>query len=152
MVLKREVVERRLEELDRILEELSRHRDASLEEYRSDLSLQWIVERGLLAAAGVVFDVSDHVLSGHFGEHAETYEGSLRLLHERGVIDSELYDLLDGLGGFRNVLVHRYLDIDPEEVYSHYETAFEAFPRFATRVLGWMDRIGDRENEEQESP
>ncbi len=40
MVLKREVVQRRIEELDTTLARLSRHRDVSLEDYRNDPDLQ----------------------------------------------------------------------------------------------------------------
>lgn len=148
MVLKREVVERRLEELDRILGELEKHRGVPPEEYRSDLGLQWLVERGLLAAAGVVFDVADHVLAGHFGDHTDTYEESLARLNERDVIDDELYGRLEGLGGFRNVLVHRYLEIDPDEVLRHYRNGFDVFTSFATQVLAWMERTLDRNDTE----
>lgn len=47
MVLKREVVERRLEDLDWTLQRLARHRDVDLDTYEADPDLQWIVERGL---------------------------------------------------------------------------------------------------------
>jgi len=60
LVLKREVLERRLKELDRIVAELRRHPIESLEGYRGDLGRQWILERGLITAAGIVLDVADH--------------------------------------------------------------------------------------------
>lgn len=145
MVLKREVVERRLEELDVILEELAKHRGVDPEAYARDLGLQWKVERGLLAAAGVVFDVADHILAGHFGEQAETYEESLSLLRDRDVLSPSLYDRTKGLGGFRNVLVHRYLDIDPNEVLSHLDRAFDVLPAFAREVMDWLDEVPDEE-------
>lgn len=141
MVLKREVIERRLGELDRTLERLGRHRDVSLEAYRQDLDLQWIVERGLLNAAGLVFDVGDHILSGHFGRHADTYQESLDGLHEEGVISTDLHRDLRGLGGFRNILVHGYLEIDPDEVHRHFRTSFDVFSRFAREVLAWLTRV-----------
>lgn len=141
MVLKREVVERRLAELDEILAQLATSRGTSGEALRGDLGLRWSVERGLIAAAGVVFDVADHVLSGHFGKHAEGYETSLEALRDRSVISDELYERIRGLGGFRNVLIHRYTSIDPDLVAQHLEDAFEVFPGFAREVMGWMDSI-----------
>jgi len=141
VVLKREVVQRRLEELDWTLQRLSRHRGVDPEDYRNDPDLQWIVERGLLLAAGLVFDVADHVLSGHFGRHPETYQASLDGLSEEGVISSALHEKLHGLGGFRNLLVHEYLELDPKEVLGHLERAFGVFPAFAREILGWMDDV-----------
>ena len=78
MVLKREVVERRLEELDTTLERLSRHRHVSFDEYGSD------------------------PLSGHFGRHSETYQASLDGLNEEHVIPRDLHEDLEGMGGFRD--------------------------------------------------
>lgn len=144
MVLKREVVERRLAELDEILEQLATYRGATGETLRKDLGLRWSVERGLIAAAGVVFDVADHVLSGHFGKHAEGYEASLEGVHDRKVISDGLYERIRGLGGFRNVLIHRYASIDPALVAEHLEDAFEVFPGFAGEVLEWMDSVEER--------
>lgn len=142
MVLKREVVQRRLEELDTTLARLSRHRDVSLEDYRNDPDLQWIVERGLLNAAGLVFDIADHVLSGHFGRHSETYQASLDGLYEERVIPRDLHEDLEGLGGFRNLLVHEYVELDSAEVHRHFQTAFQVFPRFASAVLAWLEEMG----------
>lgn len=135
------MVERRLEELDRTLERLSRHRDVSFEEYRNDLDLQWIVERGLLNAAGLVFDIADHLLSGHFGHHSETYQASLDGLYEEHVIARDLHEDLEGLGGFRNLLVHEYLELDSAEVHQHLQAAFRVFPRFASAVLAWLEEM-----------
>src|SRR5437879_899614 len=41
------------------------------------------------------------------------YEDITRLLSDRRVISSELAVRLKGLGGFRNILVHDDLDVDP---------------------------------------
>lgn len=143
MVLKREVVERRIEELDTTLERLSRHRDVSFEDYQNDPDLQWIVERGLLNAASLVFDIADHVLSGHFGRHSETYQASLDGLHEERVIPRDVHEDLEGLGGFRNLLVHEYLELDSAEVHQHLQAAFRVFPRFASDVLAWLEKVDE---------
>lgn len=143
MVLKREVVERRLEELDETLERLARHRDVNLDEYRNDPDRQWIVERGLMNAAALVFDMADHILSGHFGRHAETYQASLDGLHEEGVLSAALDRDLRGLGGFRNLLVHDYIELDVAEVHRHFQQAFAVFPRFAREVLEWLPAVAE---------
>lgn len=143
MVLKREVIERRLEELDATLGRLARHRDVSYEDYRSDPDLQWIVERGLLNAASLVFDIADHVLSGHFGRHSDTYQASLDGLHDERVIPHELHEELEGLGGFRNLLVHEYIELDSAEVHQNFQAAFQIFPRFASAVLTWLREMDE---------
>jgi len=110
MMLRREAVEGRLKELDEILQELGKHQEATLEEIREELGRRWILERGLIAASSAIFDIADHILAGHFGHYADTYEESLASLHAKGVISDGVYSQIQGLGGFRNILVHRYLD------------------------------------------
>jgi uncharacterized protein YutE (UPF0331/DUF86 family) len=139
MVLRREAVEKRLKELDEILKELDKHRKVDLETLRGDVGQRWIIERGLIAAATIVFDVADHILAGHFGVYAETYEESLGILKDRAVISEELYQNIKGLGGFRNILVHRYLDINPDEVFESFQKGLVVFPAFAREILAWLD-------------
>lgn len=142
MVLKREVVEERFKELDRILRELDRYRGVSTEVIGAELSQRWIIERGLIAAATLIFDIADHILAGRYGIYAETYEGALRSLRDQRVISGGLYDRIRGLGGFRNILVHRYTAIDPLEVHQSFHRALETFPIFAREVLSWLNTEG----------
>lgn len=62
-----DLIEGRLKELDQVLTELSRYRNVAREQFRADLSQRWIIERGLIAAASIIFDVADHILAGHYG-------------------------------------------------------------------------------------
>jgi uncharacterized protein YutE (UPF0331/DUF86 family) len=139
MVLKPETILVRLKELDQILLELDKYRDLSWETFTKSLSQRWIVERGLLAAASMIFDVADHILGGHFGQYAESYEESLEMLRDLEVIPTELYAQMKGLGGFRNILVHGYLKVDPRHVYENLGKGLRVFPRFAQAILAWMD-------------
>jgi uncharacterized protein YutE (UPF0331/DUF86 family) len=141
MVLKKEVVEARLKELSRVLAELGRYREITVEEIERDLSRRWILERGLIAAAGLILDIADHILAGHFGTYADTYEDALRGLRDQGVIPAELYERLQGLGGLRNLLVHRYQEIDLALLHESFRKALEVFPRFAAAVLAWTEKV-----------
>jgi uncharacterized protein YutE (UPF0331/DUF86 family) len=138
MAHERGIVERRLKELDQILQELVKYRTISLDVYKADLSKRWIIERGLIAAASMIFDIADHILSAHFGYYAESYEGSLETLCEKNVISRKLYDQIKGLGGFRNILIHSYIDIDPQEVFENFQKALDMFPRFAQEIITFI--------------
>ena len=141
MVLRREAIIERLKELDRILQELSKYESVAWEEFQTDLSQRWVVERGLIAAASIVFDVADHILAGHLGIYAETYEQSLEMLCGERVISEKLHQQMKGLGGFRNILVHGYLKIDPRQVHDNLGKSLVVFPQFAQEVLAWTDAV-----------
>jgi uncharacterized protein YutE (UPF0331/DUF86 family) len=79
--------------------------EATLE---NDTKLQWAVERGLQVAAEAVFDVGSHILAGAFREAVEEYREIAPRLAARNVIAHETANRLEGLAGFRNILVHDY--------------------------------------------
>jgi uncharacterized protein YutE (UPF0331/DUF86 family) len=141
MVLKQEIVLERLKQMDTTLGELSLYQHKSLEDIEASLSLRWTVERGLIALANLVFDIADHILSGHFGIYSDTYEETLRQLQHKGVISKDLYQKIKGLGGFRNILVHDYLKIDLTEVQRNLTKAFEVFPAFSAEIQQWLKEI-----------
>jgi|CXWJ01.1.fsa_nt_gi uncharacterized protein YutE (UPF0331/DUF86 family) len=141
MVVKRETVITRLENLDRIVSELNQYAGLTYSQYSAELRHQWVIERGLIAAAGVILDIAEHILVAHFGEYSGTYEKSLAAIHQRSVISAQTYQHLRGLGGFRNILVHLYHEIDPTQVWEHYHKALTIFPAFGREILTWLGSI-----------
>jgi uncharacterized protein YutE (UPF0331/DUF86 family) len=135
LIFKPENIIARLKELDTITEELSTYKEITVEALRSSLSKRWAVERGLIAGANLIFDIADHILASKFHIYPETYEDSLRLIHEKGIITSDLFEKMKGLGGFRNVLVHEYLGIDLNEEYQNFQKALIVFRKFAREIL-----------------
>lgn len=140
MVIKRNTLLERLKELDVVVAELRQHQATTLADLRADLSKRWILERGLIAAATLILDIAEHILSGHFGVYTNTYEESLAGLRQQQVISEPLYEAIKGLGGFRNVLVHLYQDIDPQQVLDSYHKALTVFPQFAAEILTWIEQ------------
>lgn len=138
MVFREESVLERLKKLEDVLTRLGEKANISFEEYLQDKDLQWIVERGLEVASSAILDLGNHILAGKFLTTAEEYEQILQKLLEKQVISSELYSELRGLGGFRNILVHGYLSINPELVYLHFRRALNTFPRFIVEIERWL--------------
>jgi uncharacterized protein YutE (UPF0331/DUF86 family) len=138
MVLRPDVILERLKELDTILEELALYRDKSVEDLDASLSLRWTIERGLIAASNLIFDIADHILGAHFSIYPDTYEESLEKLQAKDVISPELYLKLKGLGGFRNILVHDYLGINLFELQKNLIKAFGIFPAFSIEIQRWL--------------
>jgi uncharacterized protein YutE (UPF0331/DUF86 family) len=140
LVFRQDVVEERLKELDVVLDELSKYKDKTIQDLESSLSARWVVERGLIAGAGLIFDIADHILSSHFGLYPDSYEDSLEMLSKNSIVSGALFDDIKGLGGFRNILVHEYLKVDVEELYKNYQKALSVFPRFSMEILEWTKK------------
>lgn len=140
MVYKAEAIRERLKLLEEVISRLARHRGRTLEEYSHDQDLQWIVERGFILAAECVADAAAHILSGKFKIQPADQEDAIRRLAPAGVISNELAEALSGMGGFRNILVHAYLRIDPAKVHHYLENDLDHLQDFVAEVARWLSR------------
>lgn len=131
----------RLLKLEEVITHLRDLGPLSAEDLERDFRNAWTAERGLQLGAEALLDVGNHILSAHFGATTEDYEDILVQLGRRGVLEPDLVERLRGLGGFRNLLVHGYLRLDPERVASHLKDAPAVFADFARAVRRWMEKL-----------
>lgn len=126
-------VTRLLRSLD---ERTARLNQAKAEAERSSLWLD-AVKYQLVTAVEAVVDVAHHFSSSEGWGPADTNAESVRELGRRGVINEELADSLARAVGFRNVLVHRYVEVDDGIVIATLDRLDE-FERFVAEVSAWL--------------
>ena len=71
----------------------------------------------VLAAAQVVIDVANHVISSEGWRVPADFRDGFTVLEEHDVLDAELAERLRALAGLRNRLVHLYADVDDTRVH-----------------------------------
>ena len=134
MTLRPTAVHERLHKLRQVLRNLEHVREVPEEEFLASFRHYWLAERGLHLAAEIVFDIGNHVLANRYNVHPSDYEDVLQKLASQGVITPELRAKMRGLGGFRNVLVHAYLDVDEARVYESLHRELDSFVDFAREI------------------
>jgi uncharacterized protein YutE (UPF0331/DUF86 family) len=141
VVLRREALHERLAKLEQVVSRLDDLTGLSLAEFKGDYRHQWLAERGLELGAQALLDIGNHILAGQFGDSAPDYEQILVRLGQHGVLSADLTSRLRGLGGFRNVLAHGYLAIDPDKVYDGLTRSRRDFTDFQAEILTWLDTL-----------
>lgn len=139
MVFRDDAVWARLQRLEEIVTELSKLAQLGPDVLRNDMARMWSVERGLQLGAEIVFDIGNHFLSALYGVGAQDYRDIVNQLVQRGVVSQELKARLDGLAGFRNILVHDYMRLDPEKVLEALDRAPGDFTAFSGAIRRWME-------------
>ena len=117
MVYRRESLLKRIEKLREYRHDLKQMSDINLEEYVKDKRTKYSTERLLFLISENILDFLDHILSSQFEIISESYEDIIENARKKEVIDDSLYLKLKGLGGFRNVLAHEYMNLSDEEVF-----------------------------------
>jgi uncharacterized protein YutE (UPF0331/DUF86 family) len=143
MTLEPRVVEQRLKKLEETIRRLAPLATIPRDAFLADFRIHWAAERGIQLAAEAVLDIANHILAAHFERFPETHEQSLDALAQTGVIAPQTRARLRGFGGFRNILVHGYLDLDIGQVYDHLQQVPADLGAFVRDVAGWLAGTAD---------
>jgi len=104
----------------------------------SDPLIYGNAERYLQLAIQAVLDISHHIVADRSLPLPADSKSLFDLLARQKVVSKALSTKLAAMAGFRNVLVHEYLEIDRHRVYNALTTDlrdFERFVRSVTRLL-----------------
>ena len=135
----RRVVERHLAALRQALAGLRRYAGTSPQTLRTDSDRRWAVERGLQLCAQNALDIASH-LGSAAGRDPATYGSAIDGLVETGVLPPDFAERFRGIAGFRNVLVHGYLDVDLDRVAQMLSEELDDFEQFAGHIERWLHR------------
>ena len=112
-----DVLLKRLNRLDEYLAILEQLRHYSLDEFLAEPERYGSAERFLHLSIEALSDMGNHVVAYRQLGTVDSYSDIPYLLHEAGYIDASLRETWIRMIGFRNILVHDYLDIDREIVH-----------------------------------
>ena len=138
MVIKVEIIKDRLQHMKAALDELKKLKKIKKEEFIKDKMYQWSVERGFHIVCEAVFDIGNHILVSEFNCAPSNYQSVIDLLNEKSVISDKLRDVFRGLGGFRNILVHDYLDLELDGIFDKLQNRLGDFDLFIQEVAVWI--------------
>jgi uncharacterized protein YutE (UPF0331/DUF86 family) len=99
----------------------------------SDREERWVVERGLQLCVQNVLDVATHLVASA-GRDVPDYASAIDQLAELDILTREFASEFRAVAGFRNVIVHGYLDVDLEIVHRLLNERLDDFAQFAVSV------------------
>ena len=128
-----------MDELSARLARLEPLRSKSKAEFDADPYLRDIVERNLEVSGQCVLDISHRLISLAGGPRPRDYYEAILRLGELAVLPPDFAAHLAPLAGFRNILVHAYLEVDWQEVYRNLQQISD-LSKFAELVRDWLRR------------
>jgi uncharacterized protein YutE (UPF0331/DUF86 family) len=116
-VVRPEVIRKRLNKLDEYLSILYNLRKYSFDDFTRDPERYGSAERFLHLSIEAILDMGNHVIADLDIGIVNWYSDIPAILEKNGYIDSHMEKELLQMIGFRNTLVHDYLEIDRRIVY-----------------------------------
>lgn len=112
-----DVLRRRLQKLNEYLDILGATQQYSRSEFVEDPHLYGSAERFLQLSIEAINDMASHVVVDENLGAVERARDLPDIFESEGLIGEEMKEQWTDMIGFRNVLVHDYLDIDRDTVY-----------------------------------
>lgn len=131
MMVKKQVLEARLERVREYLAILDSVLGYDEKRFLSDPFIYSTAERNLHLVIEALIDIGNHIISDRGYPKPETYAEVFYILREKQVIHETLFNDIDGMTSFRNLLVHDYLKIDRKQVYQLLKMRLAALKRLA---------------------
>lgn len=127
----------RLKEFLKILETLKKKHNKK--EFINDYMIYGIAERYLHLSVEAVIDISDQIISEKGFKKPEAYKDSILILAENKVLPATFAEKILPMIGFRNILVHNYLDIDTKLVFKHLQEDLDDFRKFMKFIVKYTE-------------
>lgn len=136
--LDRQVVARRLRLLRETLDDLRPLGQLDAEALRGDPIRRAAVERFIQVLVDLAADINAHVVVAHLGAAPVTTAESFRQAAVVGMLPVALAEQLVLTAGLRNLLVHRYSDIDMTLLAGSAGKVLDAFAAYVGHVARWL--------------
>jgi uncharacterized protein YutE (UPF0331/DUF86 family) len=136
-----DVIVDKLRYINRYTNDLKQIRGMSEEEYVEDMVTQRAVERTLMNLVQACIDLAQHIRSAEDLSPTETAKQEMQALGNADIISRETQEKMEEAIGFRNILAHRYGDIDHEVVYDVLHDDLRWFEQFQQEIARWFQQF-----------
>ena len=137
-MVKPEVVRKRLNKLDDYLSILKQMQKYTHQEFISDPEHYGSAERFLHLSIEILTDIGNHVIADEGLGTVNWYSDIPKILFSKGVIDSDLRDNWIKMIGFRNTLIHEYIDVDLDIVYDVLNEGLKDIERIRKKFANYL--------------
>jgi uncharacterized protein YutE (UPF0331/DUF86 family) len=134
---------RKLAELERNLEQIREYSNITIEQYSSDWKIQRIIERTLQIMIETCVDISGHIISDKGYRIPKSYADTFRILYEENILEKELFEIMEKMAKFRNIVVHNYDEVDASIVVNILKGHLGDFLTYKNAIINILKEIDE---------
>lgn len=116
MDVNRKVVEGKIDVIERNLRFLEQYKEMGLKEFEKSYKDIQAVKYSLLEIVESCVDIANHIISVRGYRRAEKYSEIFQILGEEKVISPKLSEKMQEMAKFRNLLAHRYGEVENKKI------------------------------------
>ncbi len=139
-MVKEDTIRRHLKDLEQSIVELKKLQNRPEDDLRKDLSFCWSVEHGLQIAIQNVIDIGAHILSSDLKNDWNDYTEVIDKMGKYGMIPEKFSQKIRKFASLRNIIVHRYLDVNLSIIYDVLQNHLEDFKNYIIYIEKYLEK------------
>ena len=126
---------RKLVELEEYLGQVKEYASITVDRYSKDWKAQRVVERTLQMMIEICADIAGHIISDKGYRVPATYADTFRVLYENGILNKDLFETMEKMAKFRNIIVHHYDKVDTAIVIGILKKDLKDFSAYKDAII-----------------
>ncbi len=139
-MVEEDIIVDKLRRINEYTNDLKQLRGMSREAYTSDMVTQRAVERTFMNLIQSCIDLAQHIRAEEGMAPGKTSKQEIEALGEAGIISERTQAKMEEAVGFRNILAHRYGDVNHDVVYAVLHDDLHWFEKFQQEIAQWYQQ------------
>jgi uncharacterized protein YutE (UPF0331/DUF86 family) len=129
---------RKLSELDEYNKQIKEYEKITVAQYSDDWKIPRIIERTLQMMIETCVDIASHIIADKGYRVPKSYSDTFKVLHEEKIVSSKLFNSLEKMAKFRNIVVHHYDKVDAKIVVGILKKDLKDFMGYRDAVINFL--------------
>ncbi len=134
MPVDKTLIKEKLQKIDEFIKRIE-VMDFNEDQFLSNVDYQDLLIFRLQQAVEISIEVATHIIASLNLDKPETARSSFEVLAKNKVITEELANKLMLAASFRNIVVHKYQDIDFKQVFHDYKEDLNSLKQFISEII-----------------
>ncbi|MCL7416131.1 MAG: DUF86 domain-containing protein [ANME-2 cluster archaeon] len=138
-MIDKEMISAKFDIIERDMEFLKEFGEMDADEFLNNYKNIQSAKYSLLEIIEACIDISTHIVAAKMFGRMEEYREIFHVLGQRSVLDKDLSLRLEDMAGFRNLLLHRYGNIDNLRVLEIIKNDLNDVLSFEKEILQYLE-------------
>jgi len=134
----KELIEGKIDIIEKNLGVLEGMGKEKYDDFSSDYRNILAAKHGLQECIEACLDIANHIVSAMGYRKPEDYKDMFKVLVEQGIIGKKLFERLKKMAKFRNLLVHRYEEIETKRLHTILKNDLGDISNYVKQILRFV--------------
>lgn len=135
-----DVIKERLLEIDENLKILEELQNIDKEKFKGDPKIFKLAEHCLQISIQALLDICHYIIANNNWPRPKDNQEAIEIIARNNIIPADFARRILPMAGLRNILIHEYLKVDLERIYSHLQK-LQDFREFQKHILVYLKNL-----------